>query len=214
MRKEANVNITPLDIKKQEFVTSFRGFNKTEVISFLEMVSQEMENLIRENLELKEKLQRASEKLASYTKIESALQNTLVASQETAEEMKNAAQEKAELIIREANAKAKELIDEAYDKLADLRREYSLLKNQKAAFLVNLRSLLESQLKLLELTEKQSEKVGQPLTIKKKVELNETDVDRLVEEFKQDTEPVTEDNVVVEKTMTNDEEKQTTEDNR
>jgi len=208
------VNITPLDIKKQEFVTSFRGFNKTEVISFLEMVSQEMENLIRENLELKEKLQRASEKLASYTKIESALQNTLVASQETAEEMKNAAQEKAELIIREANAKAKELIDEAYDKLADLRREYSLLKNQKAAFLVNLRSLLESQLKLLELTEKQSEKVGQPLTIKKKVELNETDVDRLVEEFKQDTEPVTEDNVVVEKTMTNDEEKQTTEDNR
>ncbi len=208
------MNITPLDIKKQEFVTSFRGFNKTEVISFLEMVSQEMENLIRENLELKEKLQRASEKLASYTKIESALQNTLVASQETAEEMKNAAQEKAELIIREANAKAKELIDEAYDKLADLRREYSLLKNQKAAFLVNLRSLLESQLKLLELTEKQSEKVGQPLTIKKKVELNETDVDRLVEEFKQDTEPVTEDNVVVEKTMTNDEEKQTTEDNR
>ncbi len=208
------MNITPLDIKKQEFVTSFRGFNKTEVISFLEMVSQEMENLIRENLELKEKLQRASEKLASYTKIESALQNTLVASQETAEEMKNAAQEKAELIIREANAKAKELIDEAYDKLADLRREFSLLKNQKAAFLVNLRSLLESQLKLLELTEKQSEKVGQPLTIKKKVELNETDVDRLVEEFKQDTEPVTEDNVVVEKTMTNDEEKQTTEDNR
>lgn len=206
------MNITPLDIKKQDFVTSFRGFNKAEVISFLEMVSQEMENLIRENLELKEKLQRASEKLASYSKIESALQNTLVASQETAEEMKNAAQDKAELIIREANAKAKELIDEAYDKLADLRREYSSLKNQKAAFLVNLRSLLESQLKLLELTEKQSEETGQTLTIKKKTELSETDVDRLVEEFTRDTEPVSEKTAIVENTITDNEKKQTAED--
>jgi cell division initiation protein len=206
------VVITPLDIKKQDFVTSFRGFNKTEVISFLEMVSQEMENLIRENLELKEKLQRASEKLASYSKIESALQNTLVASQETAEEMKNAAQDKAELIIREANAKAKELIDEAYDKLADLRREYSSLKNQKAAFLVNLRSLLESQLKLLELTEKQSEETSQTLTIKKKTELSETDVDRLVEEFTRDTEQVSQKTAIIENTITDNEKKQTAED--
>lgn len=207
------MNITPLDIKKQEFVTSFRGFNKAEVISFMEMVSQEMENLIRENLELKEKLQRASEKLANYSKIESALQNTLVASQETAEEMKNTAQEKAELIIREANGKAKKIIDEAYNKLSDLRREYSSLKSQKAAFLVNLKSLLESQLKLLELMEKQSEQTAKTLTIKKKAELTETDVDRLVEEFKRDTEPVSEKTAVIKNTITDNEKKQTAEEN-
>lgn len=207
------MNITPLDIKKQEFVVSFRGFNKAEVISFLEMVSQEMENLIRENLELKEKLQRASEKLANYSKIESALQNTLIASQETAEEMKNTAQEKAELIIREANGKAKNIINEAYDRLTDLRQEFSSLKNQRAAFLVNLKSLLESQLNLLKLMEKQSEQTGKDLTIKKKAELSETDVDRLVEEFKRDTEPISEKTTAIKNTITNNEKKQTAEEN-
>ena len=105
------MKITPLDIKKQEFETRIRGFDKAEVISFLEMISEEMENLIRENLELKEKLQRAKEKLGDYTKIETALQNTLVATQESADQMKDSAREKADLIIREANIKAEKIVE-------------------------------------------------------------------------------------------------------
>jgi len=183
------MRITPLDIKKQEFQTRMRGFDKTEVISFLEMVSEEMEELVRDNLEIKEKLQRASDKLANYTKIESALQNTLIATQESAEQMKVSAEAKAELIVREANAQAGKIIDDAYNKLSELRREHISLKNQRAAFLVNFRSLLESQLKLMELTEKQTDEKSKVLTIKKKAEMTDLDVDRVVENFKRDIEP-------------------------
>jgi cell division initiation protein len=182
------MRITPLDIKKQEFPTGLRGFDKREVISFLEMVSEEMEGLVRDNLELKEKLQRAADKLANYNKIESALQNTLVASQESAEQMKSVAEEKAELIIREANSQAEKIVDDAYEKLSELRREHISLKNQRAAFLVNFRSLLESQLKLLDLMEKQTEEKSRVMTIKKKSEISESDVDRVVEEFKRESE--------------------------
>jgi cell division initiation protein len=181
------MRITPLDIKKQEFQTKMRGFDKTEVVSFLEVVSEEMEELVRDNLELKEKMQRAADKLANYSKIESALQNTLVASQESAEQMKAVAEEKAELIIREANSQAEKIVDDAYEKLSELRREHISLKNQRAAFLVNFRSLLESQLKLLELMEKQAEDRPRVLTLKKKAEISETEVDRVVEEFKRET---------------------------
>lgn len=197
------MKITPLDIKKQEFETRFRGFDKTEVVSFLEMVSEEVENLIRENLELKEKLKRASERLANYTKIEAALQNTLVASQESAEQMKTVAEKKAELIVREANGRADKIVDNIYEKITDLRREYSSLKNQKAAFLVNFRSLLESQIKLMEMMEKQAAQVDRTLVIKKKAELTDSDVDRVVEEFKKDNEPISDRKIDVQKAVKN-----------
>ena len=194
------MRITPLDIKKQEFQTRMRGFDKEEVISFLEMVSEEMEELVRENLELKEKIQRAQDKLSSYTKIEAALQNTLVATQESAEQMKAQAEEKAELIVREANSQGEKIIDDAYEKLSELRREHISLKNQRAAFLVNFRSLLESQLRLLELMEKQAEEKPRTLTLKKKPEMSDSEVDQVVEEFKRDFNSVTGQPVVKEDT--------------
>ncbi|MCD6161616.1 MAG: DivIVA domain-containing protein [candidate division Zixibacteria bacterium] len=195
------MKITPLDIKKQEFETRFRGFDKTEVASFLEMVSEEVENLIRENMELKEKLKRASDKLTNYTKIEAALQNTLVATQESAEQMKVAAEEKAELIVREANSRADKIVDDIYEKITDLRREYSSLKNQKAAFLVNFRSLLDSQLNLLGMMEKQAAQIDRALIIKKKAELTDSDVDKVVEEFTKDNEPISDRKIDVQKAV-------------
>lgn len=191
------MRITPLDIKKQEFQTKLRGFDKGEVVSFLEMVSEEMEQLVRDNLEYKEKLQRAQDRLSNYIKIESALQNTLVATQESAEQMKASAQQKAELIIRESNSQAEKIIDDAYEKSSKLRREFISLKNQRAAFLVNFRSLIESQLKLLELMEKEAEERPRVLTLKKRPEIADAEVDRVVEEFKREIDPDTEEAIIV-----------------
>ena len=207
------MKITPLDIKKQEFETKFRGFEKTEVISFLEMISEEMENLLRENMELKEKLQRESDKLVSYTKIESALQSTLVATQESTEQMKAAAQEKADLVIREANIKADKIVESNYEKIAELRREFSEMRNQRAAFLVNFRSLLESQLKLLEMIEKQSTTTKKTIVMKKKAEMSDKDVDKVVEEFERDHSANSDDKTTINSRLAEHEQTQSTEDN-
>lgn len=207
------MKITPLDIKKQEFETKFRGFEKTEVISFLEMISEEMENLLRENMELKEKLQRASDKLVSYTKIESALQSTLVATQESTEQMKAAAQEKADLIIREANIKADKIVESNYEKVVELRREFSEMRNQRAAFLVNFRSLLESQLKLLEMIERQSTTSKKTIVMKKKAEMSDKDVDKVVEEFERDHSVNSDDKATINNRLADHEQTQSTEDN-
>jgi cell division initiation protein len=182
--KGGPMKITPLEIRKHEFNTTFRGFDKNEVVSFLEMVSDEMEGVVKEIYDLKEKLSLAQERISSYAKIETALQNTLVASQETAEQMKNVAKEKSELMLRRATDEGDRIIKEAYEKVSELRQEYSSLKSQKASFLVNFRSLLESEQKLLELMEKQAEQDDKTIVIKKKPELSDSDVDRVVEEFK------------------------------
>ena len=48
--------ITPLEIRKQEFRKMLRGYDPHEVRSFLEMVSTELESLLRENAGLNEKV--------------------------------------------------------------------------------------------------------------------------------------------------------------
>ena len=52
--------ITPMDIENKEFKKGFRGYNEEEVDEFLDIVKEDFENLHRENLDLKEKLSRAS----------------------------------------------------------------------------------------------------------------------------------------------------------
>jgi len=42
------VKLTPLDIKKQEFKRSLRGYDPVEVDAFLDMVADEFEAVIRE----------------------------------------------------------------------------------------------------------------------------------------------------------------------
>jgi len=150
------MKITPLEIKKQEFKAKFRGFDKAEVMAFLELVSVEAEEIVKENIEMKEKLRAANEKLSNYLKIEDALHDTLLATQETADQMRQSADEKANLIVREARIKADRVVESAFEKISALRKEMAAMRSQRAAFLVSFRSLLESQLRLLELMERQA----------------------------------------------------------
>ncbi len=50
------MKITPLEIKRQEFKKTMRGYDTIEVETFLEMVSNEMEELIHENRDQKDKI--------------------------------------------------------------------------------------------------------------------------------------------------------------
>lgn len=52
------MKITPIDIRQQQFGRSFRGLDGREVDSFLNLVSDELETLQRENNRFKEELAR------------------------------------------------------------------------------------------------------------------------------------------------------------
>ncbi len=48
------IKVTPLDIQQKRFHVGFRGFDKTEVEMFLDLVRDEMEGLVREVTDLRE----------------------------------------------------------------------------------------------------------------------------------------------------------------
>jgi DivIVA domain len=58
--------ITPLDIENKEFKKGLRGYNENEVDSYLDEIKKEYENLYRENIELKDKLNALTEQIKRY----------------------------------------------------------------------------------------------------------------------------------------------------
>ncbi len=163
-RREAMVNISPLDIRKHEFKKVLRGYDPDEVLAFLDMVSVEMEGLIRESSTLREKAASFETQLKKYHDIENTLRETLLSAQKAREETINMAKKHADVIIREAEVKAASIVDEGRNELARVRGSFSELKMQKDSFLVKIRSMVNAQLDLLNNIEFPEEAAAEALT--------------------------------------------------
>jgi len=177
------MTISPLDIKKQEFEKKFKGYDPDEVDSYLQLVAEEMEKILVKNNEYSQKVELLEGKISNYTKIEDVLQDTLLSTQKSAEETKNAAEQKSKTILDEAEMRAQRLMADAREKLLQIQTEITELRNQKEAFIVNFKSLISTQKNLLEMIEKRADRGETFQQIKMKPELSEEELDRVVSEF-------------------------------
>jgi len=158
------MRITPLDIQQKQFPMKFRGFDVEEVYAFLEVLREEMEELIRENTSLKERLQILESQMKEYRDIESTLRGTLVTTQQLVENYKGNAKKEAELITREAELKADTIIKEAQDKVVKIHEDIVDLKGIRRHFKEEVRRLIESHLKMIDFDkerEKEETEIGQ-----------------------------------------------------
>ncbi|MEA1912225.1 MAG: DivIVA domain-containing protein [candidate division WOR-3 bacterium] len=144
------MKITPLDIRKQEFRKSFKGYDKNEVDIFLEMTAKEMENIVRANKRMEEQLRELDLKIEDYKRMEKTLQDTLTSAQKTTEEVRRNARKEADMIVQKAKIQATEIVDNAAAKVRSLRNQIIALKNQRDGFISQLKGFLSSQLKMLE----------------------------------------------------------------
>jgi cell division initiation protein len=148
------VKITPLDIQQQQFKGKlFGGLDSEDVDAFLQMVSGEMEDLIRENTDLKEQARRVAADLNDMKQKEGDLRETMLAAQKITEEMKANSQKEATLLISEAELQAERILADADRKLAELKNQIQDLRREKLQFESALKSLLDTHYKLLALDE-------------------------------------------------------------
>ncbi len=145
------MNLTPIDIRDNEFKkVIFGGYNKEEVDSFIEMVALEFEKIVKENRELKDKLDELNKQIANYENLEKDLKDAILMSQKTSQEIKDNASQKAELIIKEAELKARSIIDEANLQIKKQKEELNKLIQKKQEIYWKLKNMLQTQLSLLE----------------------------------------------------------------
>jgi len=142
--------LTPVEIQKRRFRICFRGFDQKEVSTFLETVSNEMEELLLENQKLREENQRRKQEIEEYQGLESTLKSTLITAQKTIDEMKANAEKEAALIVSQAQIQAEKSLEDAQRRLSQLVDEINALKTEKIRFEASLRSELELHLKILE----------------------------------------------------------------
>lgn len=151
------MRITPLDIQQKQFPMKFRGFDVEEVLAFLEVIRDEMEDLLRENATLKESVSRIESQIKEYRNMESTLRETLMTAQQMVEEYKTNARKEAELLLREAELKSDSMFKEAQEKVIKIHEDIVDLKGIRRHFKEELKRLIESHMRMLDFDKEREE---------------------------------------------------------
>jgi len=143
------MKITPLDIKKQEFKRVIRGYDSVEVDTFMDMLVDEFEDLLKQQKEMRDRVVELETQLKDYRQLEKSLQQTLLQAQEATGKTYEAARREAETIVKEAEGKAARTLEQAASDLHRLTKEIAELKGRKDSLIGRLRVLLSSELDMI-----------------------------------------------------------------
>ena len=138
--------LTPLDIRKQEFRKSLRGYDTLGVDDFRARVADALERAIRERSILEERLAALTEHLRVFREREKAMNEALVAAQQLRQDTRAAAEREGQVIVREAEAEAKRLLDEARSAENLVQARMAETERQFQQYVGGFRALLERQL--------------------------------------------------------------------
>jgi cell division initiation protein len=146
-----------MEIKNQEFKKVMRGYDPVEVNTFMEMLSNEIENNVKEQKDSRERVIELEAQLKEYKQIEKSLQQALLQAQESATRAREQSQQEADILIRQAETKAAEILRDARNTLAMLTTEVERLKTIRETMVSRFKILLNSQIDLLRSLEAESE---------------------------------------------------------
>lgn len=139
-------NLTPLDIRKQEFRKTLRGYDRLAVEDFQIRVADALERGIRERQVLEERVAALTEQLRVFREREKAMNDALVAAQQLRQETRDSAEREGQVIVREAQSEAKRLLDEAKAEQSGVEARMAETERQFQQYVGGFRALLERQI--------------------------------------------------------------------
>jgi len=144
------LRLTALDIQNHQFSTRLRGLDPAEVATFLRLVAEDFEGLVRECDSLREKVRSLETRVEDLTGNEHALRETLVTAQALSEDLKRTAVKESELMISEAEVKGEQLLDAAHRRAARLAEDIREMKALRSRLGSALRTTIETHMSLLD----------------------------------------------------------------
>ncbi|MDX1568685.1 MAG: DivIVA domain-containing protein, partial [Longimicrobiales bacterium] len=148
-----------------------------EVDGFLEMAAERLEELVKENLKLQERVDRLQEQVSQQENREEAVREALVTAQELRRDMRVQARREAELLRKEAESEISKIIGEAERQLAERQEALEEMERMRLRFLKSFRSLLEREMDAVEVEEGRKPLEETPLEIDFTVKDIEAQVD-------------------------------------
>ncbi len=143
------MRLSPLDIKKQEFTRTLRGYDQEEVQAFLDMMAGQWEELLAEQRRTEDRVRELKAKMEHYEKVEEALQEALRTARESSQQTLENARQEAVLLVKKAVGESEDLTRDAIRQRDKLMQEVQGLIGRRDEIVARLRAFLMSEVELL-----------------------------------------------------------------
>ena len=150
---DESFHLTPLDIRRYDFGSALRGYDRARVDQFREQVAAEVERLTKQVQSLEGRAQGFHEQLRAFRERDKAINEALISAQQLRAETREQAEREAQLIVREARAEGERLVAQSRAEVGRIEGELDALQRQRRAYLLQLRSMIERQLAEVEAAE-------------------------------------------------------------
>jgi cell division initiation protein len=147
------MKISPMDVQRQTFATRMRGFDRDEVRSYLNLLSEELADFQREHAALEREVQSLRELLDEHRQREQMLKNTLLTAQRLSEEIRESSRKQAESTVKEAELQADKLIELAQSRARSVEKDTLDLRAMRQGLREDIRSLMTRLVHVLDLQE-------------------------------------------------------------
>lgn len=141
----------------EKFNKTLHGYNPKEVNAFLDNVIAQVDkmvtelktkeamivNLNKENITLREQIER-------YKAVENIMNKTIVAAQDSGEQIRRIAKQESEIILSEARSNANRIVSDALMRAEKTEFQTAQLRKNITIFKRRLRSIIESQLEVID----------------------------------------------------------------
>lgn len=144
------MRLTPLDIQSHHFARRMRGLDAGEVESFLRLVAEDFEDVIRESERQRDRIRELEARVAELSAHEETLRATMMTAQTVSEDLRRTAAKEAEVLIAEAEVKAEKVLDAAHRRVAKLAEDIREMRQLRTRIASSVRSTIETHLQLLE----------------------------------------------------------------
>ena len=156
------IRVTPIDIQQKRFHVVFRGYDRTEVEMFLDLVRDEMENLVREMAEQREFRETYDERVRELAAKEETVKNAMLMTQKLVEDLKENARKEASLIIKDAEVRSQEIVGDSQQEKVSLEADILNLRRRKHHFLQDLKKVIQMHLEMVNFEESGDEAKEEP----------------------------------------------------
>jgi cell division initiation protein len=158
------MRITPLDVRNHRFSRRFSGLDRGEVESFLRLVSEDYEQLLRENERQSDEIRHLEQRVAQLVADERLLKETLLSAQAMTSDLRDAAVKESEVLVGEAEVKAEKILDAAHRRAAKLGEEIREMRGLRTRLAESLRATLQAHLGLIDSIEQANHEADDKVT--------------------------------------------------
>jgi cell division initiation protein len=153
--------IRPIDIRRKEFKSTFRGYDPNQVDDFLDAVADDFERDHTENQRMREEVSSLRDRLRQFEELEGSIQAALVHAEQAskdlrkaaiqeAEGIKQSAQREADFTIREAQSRSHQMLADSSARIERVQDSYYALQEAKRSFANDFRHLLKTYTDMME----------------------------------------------------------------